>query len=178
MGGKRPWIFLLSVCLLLLGVDQSLKAYTFQNILPLHWASSIYPYGGIPVFQNWHGIDFSLNYVMNKGAAWGVFSSFQSYLLYARFLIIGALLSYVMFSANSFLKKGALSLIAVGAVGNIIDFFVYGHVVDMFHFCFFGYTFPIFNVADATIFCGVAILFFQNYRENKKKPVLKSKITP
>jgi signal peptidase II len=151
----------------LLAFDQGIKAYIVDHIIPMQWSISIYPYGGIPVFQDWHGIDFSLNYAMNKGAAWGAFSSFSSALLYMRFLIIGALLSYLLFSKATFWKKLFLSLITTGAIGNVVDFFVYGHVVDMFHFCFWGYSFPVFNVADSAIFCGVAALLFQNVKGEK-----------
>lgn len=52
-----------------------------------------------------------------------------------------------------------LILIIAGAVGNVADFFLYGHVVDMLHFVFWGYDFPIFNVADSAISIGIGLLF-------------------
>lgn len=165
--GKTSFIFVF--CLVLLGLDAALKLYTYETIAPMRWSSCVYPYGGIPVFKDFFGIDFSLNYVMNKGAAWGAFSMFQEYLLYARFLIMGGLLSYLIFVKLPFSKKFALSLVLTGAVGNVIDFFLYHHVVDMFHFCFWGYSFPVFNIADAVIFCGVATLLLQGLLENSKK---------
>ncbi len=163
-------IFLCSI--VLLSLDFISKEYTFQNIPPMYWSSSVYPYGGIPVFQNFCGIDFSLNYVMNKGAAWGVFSSFQSYLLYARFLIIGALLAYTCFARLSFGRKLCLFLILTGAVGNVVDYFLYGHVVDLFHFRFWNYDFPVFNVADSVIFCAVTALMCLNLFEKHKKSIV------
>ena len=50
-----------------------------------------------------------------------------------------------------------LGLIAVGALGNIVDYSLYGHVIDFFHFTFWGYSFPVFNWADSYITVG---LFF------------------
>ncbi len=169
--GRISFIFLF--CFVLLGLDVALKLYTYKTIAPMRWSSCVYPYGGIPVFKDFFGIDFSLNYVMNKGAAWGVFSTFQEYLLYVRFLIMGGLLSYLVFVKLPFFKRFALSLVLTGAIGNVVDFFLYQHVVDMFHFCFFGYSFPVFNIADSIIFCGVAILLLHSLFEGGRKHSLK-----
>lgn len=158
MNGKKA-LRIIFGCLCLLGLDFASKAYVYHHIPPMAWASSVYPYGGIAVFHNWHGIDFSINYVMNKGAAWGVFSSFQDHLLYIRLVIIGGLLTYLVVGKASLFKKVALALVATGAIGNIIDYFVYGHVVDMFYFVFWSYSYPVFNVADSAIFSGICLLF-------------------
>lgn len=145
----RKWVlFFIGLCLL--GMDIGLKRYVFE-----HLSSS-----GISVFRNWLGIDFSLEYVMNTGAAWGFFSSMQLGLLWGRCAIILALLAYLFFSEFSFSRSLALVSILSGAIGNVLDFFIYGHVVDMFYFRFWGYSFPVFNIADASIFCGVVLLFF------------------
>lgn len=154
-------------CFFILGIDIVSKMYTYHHITPLNWSSLIYPYGGVAVFQSWLGIDFSINYAMNKGAAWGFFSSFQEYLLYARLLIMGGLLFYLLFTKMSFLKKFSLSCVLTGALGNVIDFFFYGHVVDMFYFVLWGYSFPVFNVADSIIFCGVVLLLLQGFLERR-----------
>jgi signal peptidase II len=58
-------------------------------------------------------------------------------------------------------------LIATGAIGNILDYFIYGHVVDVFYFVFWGYSFPVFNVADSIIFCGIVVLFLQSFLERR-----------
>jgi signal peptidase II len=166
---KQKIMGIVFFCCLLLGLDILTKIYTHHSITPMAWASPVYPYGGIPVFHNWHGIDFSINYVMNKGAAWGILASMQNYLLYASLLIIGGLFSYLLFCKTSFFKQCALYLILTGAIGNVIDFFVYGHVVDMFHFSFWGYSYPVFNIADASIFCGICLLFFHTFAEKGSK---------
>lgn len=166
---KKKFFFIFGFCLIILASDAILKAYTTCCISPMRWSSSVYPYGGVPVFQNCFGVDFSLNYVTNKGAAWGVFSGFQEYLLYARFLIMGGILFYLIFSKMTFVKKFFLSLVFAGALGNIVDFFIYKHVVDMFLFCFWGYFFPVFNIADSAIFCGVVFLLFQGFFEKTNK---------
>ena len=153
---------LIIFCLFLFGLDFALKWYTSHYIPLMSWSSLTYPYGGVPVFQDFFGVDCSLNYVINKGAAWGAFAQFQKQLLYLRFFIMGGLLLYIFLACLPFIKRFALLLILTGAIGNIVDFFMYHHVVDMFYFRFWGYSFPVFNLADAAIFLGVAILLLQS----------------
>jgi signal peptidase II len=147
-----------AIAIFLFMVDVGLKAYIHYNIPTINAATSVFPYGGIGVFRDWHGIDFSIVHVINKGAAWGVFASVQKYLLYARMAIIGGLLTYLFFVKASGYKKFSLMLIATGAFSNVVDYFVYGHVVDMFYFIFWGYSYPVFNIADSAIFVGIALL--------------------
>lgn len=143
---KRRAFFLIFLCGILLAIDIWVKQATVEHVLPSC---------GIPIFRDWFGVSFSLEYVKNTGAAWGAFSSMQNLLLWARGGIILALLAYVFYSTASFVRRMALSLVAAGAIGNVLDSLLYGHVVDMFHFRFGTYSFPVFNVADAVIFCGV-----------------------
>ena len=105
--------------------------------------ASGYPFGGIGVFSNWGGITFSITHVINKGAALGVFSSLQTWLVYARVCIVSGLFLFLLFGRTTSFRKGCLTLIFAGAVGNVVDYFLYGHVVDMFYFIFWGYSFPL-----------------------------------
>jgi len=152
---------------LLLG-DYFSKAYVQDHLPLIQYASSEYPYGGIPVFKGILGIDFSINYATNKGAAWGLFASFQSYLLYFRLALIGALLTFLLFFNKEKKHLLAFTLILSGAIGNVIDTFAYSYVIDMFYFKFGSYSYPIFNVADACIFCGTLLLFLT--RKKKELP--------
>lgn len=98
------------------------------------------------------GVTFSLDYVINTGAAWGMFAGYAGWLVLLRAAIIAGLLIYGM-------KGWQMKLIVTGAIGNVIDYCLYGHVVDFFHFTFWGYEFPVFNVADSCITIGVLALF-------------------
>ena len=115
-----------------------------------------YPFGGMGVFADFLGISFSLNRIGNTGAAWGILPEHSTLLFVCRLAIILILISYLLLnrSRNTF----PFWLIATGAIGNVIDYIVYGSVVDFFHFNFWGYSFPIFNFADSYITIGIFIL--------------------
>ncbi len=157
--------------LLLLFLDQSTKFFTFRHIPLMSWTHTVYPYGGIPVFQDLFGISFSLNQLQNLGAAWGLFAAYSEQLLWVRLFFVGALFFYWLFFPIPSFKRRSLFLILVGALGNVIDFFVYGHVIDMFHFNLWGYDFPVFNVADSLICIGVLFLFLLSFHNKKEKKV-------
>ncbi len=55
---------------------------------------------------------------------------------------------------------GALALILGGALGNLFDRLVRGHVIDFLDFYFKNWHFPAFNIADSAISVGAVILFF------------------
>lgn len=165
---KSGWIAI-AIGVLVLVLDMSTKGLT-QSYLP-HLASfqGHYPYGGIPVFENFLGIEFSIVHATNKGAAWGMFANYQHLLLYLRAFFIVALFGYIFFYNK---KRGfdiPLMLVAVGAFSNVLDFFLYGHVIDMLHFVLWGYDYPVFNIADAAIFTGIFWLFVASLVAERKQ---------
>lgn len=127
-----------------------------------------YPYGGIGVFSNFLGIEFSLVHATNRGAAWGIFADWQMGLLILRILMILILLGYALFFNQRRILSFPLALIIAGATGNVLDFFLYGHVIDMFHFVFWHYDYPVFNVADSAIFVGIAWFIFDSLRQQDR----------
>ncbi len=129
--------------LVLLTLDIALKAYVARFLdYPLMIAR--FPWG----------INFSLERVLNEGAMWGIFSGYSSFLLAFRCLVAITLIVILMRFTKSKLSAFLLTILIAGAVGNIIDSFVYGHVVDMLHFTFSGYSYGVFNLADAYISIG------------------------
>ncbi len=165
----KAWKLLL-FCITLLLLDVATKAYVHSHVPFLGWGSSQYPYGGIGVFQGvCGGIDFSINHVLNRGAVWGVLSAYHTLLLAIRLVLIAALVGYLALWNQVSARRLPLSLVIVGALGNVLDFFLYGHVIDFLHLRFWGYSYPLFNVADSAIFCGVAWLILQSMRKGKKE---------
>lgn len=160
MSALKLW-GLIAGALFVLTLDFFVKGH-IADTLPLASSSFFaFPFGGISVFTDWLGIDFALVHVANKGAAWGMFAAWQEYLLYLRCIVVAGLLIYVSRSSMSLYRRIAFLLISVGALGNVLDYFVHGHVIDMFYFRFWGYSYPVFNIADSAIFGGIALLCFQ-----------------
>lgn len=147
--------------------------YLTHKYLPLiSYSNSTYPYGGIGIFPNFFGIEFSIIHLTNKGAAWGFFSNFQVPLLILRMIVIVGLFSFLFFYNRYSAWAIPLTLVSVGAFGNVLDYFIYGHVVDMFHFVLWGYSFPAFNVADSAITIGVAWLILHSCFFHKEQAVV------
>jgi signal peptidase II len=150
-----------------------LSKYLTHTHLPLmRYPYLWYPYGGIPVFKDFLGIEFSISHQINHGAAWGVLSEYQMPLLYLRIGLIAVLLLYFLFFNKHTSWYIPLALILAGAIGNVLDYFIYGHVVDMLHAVLWGYDFPVFNIADSAICIGVAWIFAASLWD--KKTVRKS----
>ncbi|MDP1834345.1 MAG: signal peptidase II [Chlamydiales bacterium] len=149
-GRAAAWIFSL-----VLFFDQLTKWLTHNYLPVMDKSPYVYPYGGIGIFENVMGIEFSISHLTNLGAAWGAFADFQVYLLILRILLITSLGYYAIFVNRQPRWVLPMALILAGAIGNVIDFFTYGHVVDMIHFILWGYDYPVFNVADSAVFLGV-----------------------
>ncbi len=124
-----------------------------------------YPYGGLGVFKNFLGIQFSLVYETNTGAAWGFFSNYPYILLIARLLIIVGIIYYVFSRSLKRFELFSICLILAGAIGNVLDIFFYGAVIDMFKCVLWGYAFPVFNLADSAIFIGIVLYFISQLRK-------------
>lgn len=150
---------------LVLALDLSSKFF-IQSSLPLMYNSfPEYPYGGIGVFSNFLGIEFSIVHATNRGAAWGIFADWQLGLLLLRILMILVLFGYALFFNRRRTLNFPLALIIAGATGNVIDYFLYGHVIDMFHFVLWHYDYPVFNIADTAIFIGIAWFIIDSLRQ-------------
>lgn len=162
--------FPLFLGLFILIADQLSKFLTHAYLPLMNHQTLWYPYGGIGIFKNFLGIEFSISHQINRGAAWGVLSEYQMPLLYARIVLISILIIYCLFFNKHKNWNIPLALIIAGAIGNVIDFFLYGHVVDMLHFILWGYDFPVFNIADSAIFIGISWLLIVSNCAPKPAP--------
>ena len=135
--------------LLVLAADQASKWWV-REVLDLPDVGSI---AVLPVLN--------LTMVWNRGVTFGLLNSFGAWS--APILVAGALgivvaLGIWLRRAERRLVAGALGAIAGGAVGNVIDRIRFGAVVDFIHAHAWGWSWYVFNVADAAIVCGVAAL--------------------
>ncbi len=111
---------------------------------------------------------FNLVHVVNPGAAFSLFADqpgWQRGFFIAIALIASVVILYLMRRSGG--RKTfnlALALILGGAVGNVIDRALYGHVVDFLDFHVAGWHWPAFNVADSAITVGAALLIWDGFR--------------
>ncbi|MGH7210434.1 MAG: signal peptidase II [Acetobacteraceae bacterium] len=107
----------------------------------------------------------SLTMVWNRGITFGLLTGlggWGSWLLAAGALVVVAALFVWLRRAHSPVVAVAIGAIAGGAIGNVIDRLRYGMVVDFIHAHAFGWSWYVFNVADAAIVCGVAVLILDS----------------
>ncbi|MFX7140036.1 signal peptidase II, partial [Acinetobacter baumannii] len=92
---------------------------------------------------------FNLVLVYNKGAAFSFLADaggWQRWFFIGLGLAVGAFIVWLLFRhAGQRLFSLAVSLVLGGAIGNVIDRIVYGHVVDFLDFHLRGYHWPAFN---------------------------------
>lgn len=103
----------------------------------------------------------NLTMVWNRGITFGLLSSdsaMASTVLAAVALAVVVALAMWLRRAESLAVALALGAVAGGAVGNVIDRLRFGAVVDFIHLHAWGWSWYVFNVADAAIVVGVGVL--------------------
>ncbi len=132
-------------------LDQVAKAMV-RSAFELHEGSSV-----IPGF-------FDLTRVHNTGAAFGMFNGmdfpFKALILslVATAALVGLAIYGALLPADQRLARSGLALIVGGAAGNLIDRVSYGYVLDFVDLYWRNWHFWAFNVADAAINVGVALM--------------------
>ncbi len=116
----------------------------------------------------WPGV-FHFTYVTNTGAAFSLFSNGGVYWLRWLSLIVSLGLMAWAWLGPKFNQWEQLGygLILGGALGNGIDRFVSGYVVDFLHFRLID--FPVFNVADVSINIGIVCLLIATFFTGESK---------
>lgn len=101
-------------------------------------------------------VDFRV--VHNTGGAWGVFSNSTAALGVFSLVVCAALAVYFAKTVREqgWLATVGIALIIAGGIGNALDRFIRGFVMDFIEFSFFS--FPVFNVADIGVTCGFVLL--------------------
>ncbi len=136
--------YLLSPILLVI-FDQATK-WAVRTGFALHESRSV-----IPGF-------FSLTYVQNRGAAWGILSGWGWILVTLAIVMLVVLVCYrVKIFGDGILGRVSFVLLVGGIIGNLIDRAVLGYVVDFLDFYVEQSHFPAFNVADSCICVGVGL---------------------
>jgi signal peptidase II len=118
----------------------------------------VYDYGDVHPVTGF----FNLILTYNRGAAFSFLRDASGWQRHFFTVVgIGASLFIVFLLARHGTQKlfsFALALIMGGALGNVIDRIVHGHVIDFLDFHYAGWHWPAFNVADSAIVTGAALL--------------------
>ena len=106
---------------------------------------------------------FSLDLTMvwNRGVTFGLFAGEGPWHHLGLALVAAAIVAFLirwMARAENRLTAIALGAVAGGAIGNVIDRLRFGAVVDFVHVHVAGWSWYVFNIADAAIVCGVVAL--------------------
>lgn len=107
---------------------------------------------------------FSITYIMNKGAAFGMLAKLNESYRQTFFIIITAVailaVFYLMVKEKGMkIRLVSYTLILAGAFGNFIDRVYMGKVTDFLLFYYKQFQWPAFNVADISISVGIGLLF-------------------
>ncbi|SDL76221.1 signal peptidase II [Sediminibacillus halophilus] len=119
-----------------------------------------------PVIENF----FYITSHRNTGAAWGMLEGQMWFFYIVTAIVVLFVIYYIRKFARTSKWMGlALGLILGGAVGNFIDRLFRKEVVDFFDVYLGSYDYPIFNVADSALVCGVIIVLIMTFVDEKKK---------
>lgn len=117
---------------------------------------------------------FDLILVYNTGAAFSFLADaggWQKFLFMGLALIICVyLLKEIICDGFGTVGKFGAAMIVGGAVGNVIDRLIHGHVVDFILLYYHNWFYPAFNIADSLICVGAVLLVLESFFHRKNKP--------
>lgn len=118
-------------------------------------------YDVVPVIPGF----FQLNYITNKGMAFGINLPVGISFFSGISLIIICFLVWILWCErkNNLLMRISLALILGGAIGNLIDRILFGEVIDFFDFMVGDFHWYIFNIADSAVTVGIILMLFYSF---------------
>jgi signal peptidase II len=163
---RFDYLFLFSISTIIVGLDQWTKSMVRANMqLGSDW---------LPLGLVWLEPYARIRYWYNSGAAFGIFQNGNLVFTILAILVVLLIIYYFpRVERNDWWLRVAMSMQLAGAAGNLIDRLFFAHVTD---FLSVG-NFAIFNVADASISVGVAVLLLGVWikeRAEKKHAALES----
>lgn len=144
----KKWNWML-ISILVIILDQASK----------YWVqSALIPYRPMPVMPM---LNFTLAF--NTGASFSFLSGAGEWhkVFFAGFSLIISTILFIWFwrtDTSYKLQLSGISLILGGAIGNLIDRGIHGHVIDFIDFYYKNHHFATFNIADSAICLGAGIL--------------------
>lgn len=163
MNGRPVWPLFISLAAVIIAADQLTKAWIRTSIAP---GSSISVIGDY----------VRLVHSQNSGALFGLFRESAILFGLASIVVIGLIVGYHARSGRSPYMSVALGLLLGGAIGNLLDRFRLGHVVDFVDAGIGDLRWYTFNVADAAISFAIILLILAALRpslvEKPAQPVV------
>lgn len=144
---ERRWLILPgALAALVLAMDQLTKLWFVRNFRLFETRS---------VVEGW----LNFTYVRNEGAAWSMFHGHVwPLLIFGLLVALGIVIRFRKLAEGCPERYIALMLVLSGIVGNSIDRCFRGAVVDFIHVHYYNvWHYPVFNVADMAICCGIAV---------------------
>jgi signal peptidase II len=149
--GRISWPIYAGIVAAGIALDQWIK-WLVETRLPMHEAVEVLPF-------------LALYRTYNTGIAFSMLSSFGDKGLIV--MSVGVIAFVLYLAARSepgqVLARVGFALIISGALGNLIDRSIYGHVVDYILFHTPVWSFAVFNLADAFISVGAAAIVLQEF---------------
>lgn len=112
---------------------------------------------------------FSITYAKNTGVAFSLLENKVPLIIIMTIIIIFFILKYLKTTNHNKYECLCYGLIIGGSIGNLIDRIIYGYVIDFLDFNIFGYSFPIFNLADTAIVIGIFTLIILSFIESRNQ---------
>lgn len=133
------------IVILIVVISDQLSKYYISHVL--------LPQMSVPVIPQ----IFHITYILNAGAAFGILENKRLlFIIIALFILAGVGYFYRKIPQQYRLFRLGIGLMAGGAIGNLIDRIATGYVIDFFDFRIW----PVFNIADMAIVCGVIMMIY------------------
>jgi signal peptidase II len=147
----------------------SLPILIFDQITKIYIDTRFALYESVVLIENF----LAITYVRNKGAAFGILSDSAIRIPFFIGVSVAAIVAILWYLArlreDQERLRFSLALILGGAVGNLVDRIRLGEVIDFVDVHWYQYHWPAFNVADAAITIGVALLLIDMWLEERRK---------
>lgn len=146
--------------LIVILLDQASKVWILEGL-------ALREVGRVPILPP----ILNFSYVENTGVSFGLFGGGEArWALTVFAIVISGFLAWWATRTDRRILISAIGLVIGGAIGNAIDRVRFGYVVDFVDFSGTG-VFPwVFNVADAAITVGVALLFLDGFTSDRARP--------
>lgn len=147
----RQLPFYTGLVVVLVAIDQWIK-YLVETRLVMHEMVEILPF-------------LALYRTYNTGVAFSMFASFSDTILIVVSIAVIAFILYLASRSTSgpWFARIGFTLIVGGALGNLIDRAVYGHVIDYIFFHTPVWSFAVFNLADVFITVGAVMVLLEEF---------------